>query len=233
MVLEDHPVRVAVGRPALEVGDLGGGSVGHPPSGPAEAPAQVDVLGVHEVRLVEAPTASNAARRTRKQAPETQSTGSVVPAAAVQLAPLVAAGEPVVGRRRARAGRARRHRRSTGTAGPTDSGRPPGCGSGGRPARSRGRHRGRPPGRPRRPAAPRGPGCRPGRSGGPAGGDAPVDGRPVPEVLARGRPRWTSGTGRPRRASEPSADPLSTTTRSASPHVARSPTQRGQGVPDS
>src|SRR5664280_1388312 len=43
-----------VGGDALEVGDLGGGRVSHPPTGPPEAPTEVDVLGVHEVGLVEA-----------------------------------------------------------------------------------------------------------------------------------------------------------------------------------
>jgi len=40
-------------RAAPEVDDLGRRGVGHPQTGPAQPPAQVDVLGVHEVRLVE------------------------------------------------------------------------------------------------------------------------------------------------------------------------------------
>ncbi len=53
-MLDDHPVRVAGGADPLDVRHLARGLVGNPPSAPPEAPAQVDVLDVHEVPVVPA-----------------------------------------------------------------------------------------------------------------------------------------------------------------------------------
>ena len=53
VVGHEHPVGVASGRDPLDVGDDRLGHVHHPPPRTPGPPAQVGVLGVHEVRLVE------------------------------------------------------------------------------------------------------------------------------------------------------------------------------------
>ena len=54
VVLDDHAVGMTLGRDALDVDDLGRRQRRPPASlGTAQPPAQVDVLGVHEVGLVE------------------------------------------------------------------------------------------------------------------------------------------------------------------------------------
>ena len=64
MVLEDHPVRVMVGARAVDMGDFGRRLVGGPPPSVLEAPAQIDVLHVHEVPLV--PSADGVERGAAK-----------------------------------------------------------------------------------------------------------------------------------------------------------------------
>ena len=68
VMCDEHPERPARRGHPLEVRDHGGGDIGDTPTGPAGPPAQIGVLGIHEVRLVEAtelgqrPAASQEAR---------------------------------------------------------------------------------------------------------------------------------------------------------------------------
>ena len=55
VVADDHAVGVPIGADRLDVHDGSGRLVGHPPAEAPEAPAEVDVLHVHEVVLVPSP----------------------------------------------------------------------------------------------------------------------------------------------------------------------------------
>ena len=122
------------GRGGCRSSDPGGGSPRppgrRPPASPARPRRQHRSTSSAYMKYDSSnpPTASKAARRTRKQAPDTQSTVIGPRCGHVELGALVAAGEPVV------RGEDPEQRvpggvdHARGTAGPTGSGRRPGCG---------------------------------------------------------------------------------------------------------
>src|SRR5262249_1871724 len=95
VMLGDHAVRMLRGRRALHVGDARARLVADAPAPPAELPAEVDVLDVHEVPLVPSP------HRRERGAPEpdgrTRDPVDVAPAARVGVELPVPAGEGVRG----------------------------------------------------------------------------------------------------------------------------------------
>ena len=228
VVLDDHPEGMAVGRHPLEVGHLGGREVGHPPPGPAQPPAQVDVLGVHEVRLVEPAHLLEGRPPDQEARPRHPVDDLGAPSGAVQVGLLVGAGEPVVGGEDPEEGVAGRVDQRGEPAGrrvalavrSADEGpdqRAPGVGRQ-RPGQIGQRAR----------AGPRGRGCTPGPTG---RWWRPPPGWPPPRSrgCGPGPPPRRRGSGRAARRREPSAEPLSTTTTSAGPSDRQPFDAPGQG----
>ena len=204
----------AGGARPLDVDDLAPGFVGDPPAEAAEPPAQVDVLHVHEVALV--PAADRVDRGAAQEQHRPRQPVDVAGPVPVDVELAVPAGEAVprahpaeqrvpdgVEQGRVRAGR--RVLRAVGVAqrGP-DRGE---VGLGRRAGRAW---------RPRCRGGPRGRGCRRRR---------PARGSPrCPRLAAAAYPRLppgsttrTSGSARRRASTEPSREPLSTTTISGVP----------------
>src|SRR4051794_7388267 len=93
VVLDDHPVRMGCGARALDVERVTPRLVRDAPTEPAEPPAQVDVLQVHEVPLV--PAAHRIDRRPPEEQERARHPADVTRARPVDVELAVPAGEAV------------------------------------------------------------------------------------------------------------------------------------------
>ena len=204
-----------VGADPLHVHDGAGRLVGHPPAEAAEAPAEVEVLDVHEVALV--PAADRLERRTPEPQGGARDPLDVAGAVRIDVELAVPAGEAVRGKSQPeqhvtdrvdgrRVGAGRRVLRAVGVPDHRSHRREVGLGvDPGQHRRRRARHH-----REVGVASPR-------RPGAVVAAIAAVHTTRVPEVRRQGRPRGPSGSPRRIAATDPSCEPLSTTTTSGAP----------------
>ena len=187
------------------------GLVGDPPAEPAEAPAQVDVLHVHEVALVPAPDRVD--RGAAEEQHRARDPVDVAGPAPVDVELTVPTGEAVRGAHDAeqrvtdRVDRRRRRARADGYCEPSGllqrrpDGGEVGLGVEARQHRGRGARR-----------APRGRGCTPRRPARVVAAMPRLAAAAYPRFVARRRPHARPGSSRRSAATEPSREPLSTTT---------------------